>query len=204
MPIAKENATDFKPVPAGTHFGRCFGVIAIGTQPANNPKFRPTNRVLLLFELPNETYELDGKQLPCTISKEYNLSINRKANLRKDLDSWRGRPFTEEEACGFPVEKVIDVPCTLSITHEQKKDGTGVYARVASISGLPKGVGVAPMVHKPVHYELEMERNQVFEALPEWIQDKIGKCMEWNEGKTAAPPPAEQDNDDGLEDEVPF
>lgn len=202
MPIAKESGSDYKPVSAGTHFARCFGVIALGTQTSNNSKFKPANKVLVLWELPNETYEVEGKSVPMTISREYTLSINKKANLRKDLDSWRGRPFTEEEAAGFPVEKVIDAPCTLSISHVQKTDG-GVYAKVVGVSGVPKGMSVAVLTHKPVHYEIAMEENAVFEALPEWVQDKIRNCLEWNQdaaevAQTEAEPEQEETDD------VPF
>ena len=204
MPIAKQNATDYKPVSSGTQFGRCFGVVSLGTQPSDNPKFKPSKKVLMLFELPNETYELDGKQVPMSIVKEYTLSINKKANLRKDLDSWRGRPFTEQEAQGFPVENVIDAPCMLSIAHYQKRDGS-TGAKIASIAGVPKGMSVPALSRDKLHYEIEQGENEVFQKLPDWLKDKIGKCLEWNpDTQVAAPSEPEPQHDDGGEDSVPF
>lgn len=184
--IIKEKGSDFKPVPAGTHFGRCYGMVDLGTQPSNNPKFEPAHKLLLLWELPNECYEYENEQIPCTISKEYTASIGKKANLRKHLDSWRGKSFTEEEAKGFAIETVIGVPCTLSVSHQKKGDG-GIYAKVESVSGLPKGVSVPSQFHESVHYELSMGRDAVFEALPEWIRKKILNCFELNPSAAQEP-----------------
>ncbi len=205
--IVKEKGSDFKPVPAGTHFGRAYGMVDLGTQPSNNPKFDPAHKLLLLWELPGETYEHDGEQVPCTISKEYTASIGKKANLRKHLDSWRGRAFTEDEAKGFEIANVIGVACTLSVSHQTKSDG-GKYAKIESVSGLPKGVTVPPMWHEKVHYELEMGKNEVFQSLPEWMQKKINQCLEWNPSETQEPvaaPGAMTEADDGEDDSaLPF
>jgi len=203
MPIATESRSDYKPVSAGTQFGRCFGVVSLGTQPSDNPKFKPAKKVLILFELPNETYELDGKQVPSTMVKEYTLSINKKANLRKDLDSWRGKPFTEQEAAGFPVENVINAPCMLSIAHYKKRDdSTG--AKIVAIAGVPKGMTVPELSRKPVHYEIEMGENEVFKSLPEWLQEKIGKCLEWSPQSATATEPDEHHEEEPGDDSVPF
>ncbi len=58
--------------------------------------------------------------------------------MRKDLESWRGRKFTQQELQGFDVETIIGVPCLLNIIQEDK--GGETYANVASIMRLPKGL----------------------------------------------------------------
>lgn len=56
------------------------------------------------------------------LSKFYNLSLNENANLRKDLDRWRGKPFTDEElAEGWDVEAVIGAQCQLQVIHDGDK-----------------------------------------------------------------------------------
>lgn len=179
-------------------------MVDLGTQPSNNPKFDPAHKLLLLWELPSETYEYEGKNIPVTISKEYTASIGKKANLRKHLDSWRGRAFTEQEAQGFEIANVIGVPCTLSVSHQKKSDG-GIYAKVEGVSGLPKGITVPEMAHERVHYELGMGTVGVFETLPPWIQKKISQCLEWNkeaaQEPVAAPHAAEEAEDDP---DIPF
>lgn len=207
MPIARENKSDYKPVPSGTHPARCFGVVALGTQVPANQTYRPTNKVMLIWELPHELYEVDGKEVPMTISKRYTLSLNKKATLRKDLDSWRSKGFTEDEAKGFPVENVISAPCFLSITHNPKPPGQdGVFVNIASVTGIPKGTTVPELKHKPVHYELEMGKNAVYESLPEWIREVIGKCLEWNptESQSVGKPAAMEEESPVDDSDVPF
>jgi hypothetical protein len=143
------------------------------------------------------------------ISKSYTLSLHPKAKLRQDLDSWRGRAFTNDEAKGFPVESVIGAACQLSITHSPKPDGSGVFVNIAGVMGIPKGMGVAELAHDKIHYELEMgqEGNPVFDSLAEWIQERIKGCVELNPGKVQVPQPqagAPVDEDDGGDDSVPF
>jgi hypothetical protein len=76
---------------------------------------------------------------PFIASKRYTLSLHEKATLRKDLESWRGRPFTDAESEGFDVESVLHVPAFLNII-EEKKDGK-TYSNVVGIMKLPKQMG---------------------------------------------------------------
>jgi hypothetical protein len=78
----------------------------------------------------------DGR--PFTASKKYTLSLHEKANLYKDLVSWRGRAFTPEERAGFDLEKLIGVNCQIQIVHVTKGDKT--YANITSIVPLAKGM----------------------------------------------------------------
>jgi len=193
--IAKENSKPFTPLPAGSHIARCFGLISLGTQAS--PNFKPSSKMMLTFEVPGELVDNDEKT-PMTISKEYTVSLSEKANLRKDLNSWRGRPFTKDELNGFAVEKVLGCACMLSVIHEESNKGS-TYAKIVGISAVPKGVTVPAQHHKNVHFEIEMGRDSAtFKALPEWIQRKITACEEWNT-KTQVPstPKAQPSDNDG-------
>jgi len=75
---------------------------------------------------------------PFIVMRRYTLSLHEKSTLRKDLESWRGREFTEEELDGFDVEKLIGVPCLLNVVQIKKQADT--FANVASIMRLPKGM----------------------------------------------------------------
>jgi len=195
--IVKETGSDFKPCPAGTHLARCYGVIGLGTQPTNNPTFRETFKVLLMWELPNERLE-NGD--PFTVSKEYTASLGEKATLRAHLQSWRGKPFTAEELKGFHLDKLLNVPCMITVTHDQNNNGK-VYAKVASVTAPLKGTVVPDLTNKPVHYLIEQGRDKVFEALPEWIQRKISQCREWN---VDAPATHDHAPEPELDPSVPF
>src|SRR6476646_4032953 len=112
-------------IPAGNYIARCYQMIEIGTvdefvmgKPVRAKKVR------IGWELPTELKVLreeKGEQ-PLVISKEYTLSMNEKANLRKDLKSWRGRDFTEDELRAFDITNLLGVPCMLNIIHKAGKN----------------------------------------------------------------------------------
>ena len=204
MPVAKEKGGDFTPLPAGSHISRCFAVVSLGTQ--QNPMFPASFKVMLMFEVPGERIKVDNEDRPMVIQKEYTLSLSEKANLRHDLESWRGRQFTKQELEGFEVEKVLGQPCMLSVI--QKTTGKGkTYGAISGISGLPKGVQCPPAFHKTIHFEIEDGKAEAYNALPDWIKKKIDACEEWIHPIAAEPPPAEPEPDfvpdDGGND-VPF
>lgn len=178
MPVAKSSGGgDFTPVPVGNHPARCYGVISLGTQPGG--QFPDAFKVLVMWEIPGETIERDGKRQPMSINREYTLSLSEKANLRKDLESWRGRPFTELELNGFEVKNVIDAPCLLNIIHKPRAKDGKMQAKVASVSPLPKGLAVPPLANPKLTYEVEDGRSEAFNRLPEWVRKKIEGCEEW-------------------------
>jgi hypothetical protein len=66
-------------------------------------------KIRLTFELPTELKVFDeekGEQ-PTVLGKKYTLSLSEKAFLRKDLESRRGKQFTEEEMKGFDIAKLV-------------------------------------------------------------------------------------------------
>jgi len=217
MPItvtASSSGQKSDPVPAGTHHAVCYGVVAVGTQPSQ--QYTPRPKVVVAFEIPGERIEIKGKDLPRGISKRYTLSLNEKASLRKDLQSWRGRPFTPAELAGFDVSKLIGANCLLSVLHQDRAGAT--YANISSISALPKSMkSVAP--ENPSLYFNVVEaiasakskglRDIIWpEDLPTWIE-KL--CCESEEYKTfvmgtpnAEPPDAPAEEDLQPAEEVPF
>jgi len=217
MPITVTASTSGQksdPVPAGTHHAVCYGVVAVGTQPSQ--QYTPRPKVVVAFEIPGERIEIKGKDLPRGISKRYTLSLNEKASLRKDLQSWRGRPFTSAELAGFDVSKLIGANCLLSVLHQDRAGAT--YANISSISALPKSMkSVAP--ENPSLYFNVVEaiasakskglRDIIWpEDLPTWIE-KL--CCESEEYKTfvmgtpnAEPPDAPAEEDLQPAEEVPF
>jgi hypothetical protein len=156
----------------------------------NNESFK----IVLLFELPNETIERDGKTAPLTINKEYTLSLGKKSVLRKHLETWRGRPFTDDELKGFEVSNVVGSSCMASIIHVPRQDGTGVRDRLESVTAIPKGYPAPPQFHESVKYEIEQGRDAGFQKLPPWLQTKISGCVEWNGGPVESEPSAPPDD----------
>lgn len=134
---------------------------------------------MITWELPTElhVFKEDKGPEPFVVSKEYTLNLGDKSNLRKDLESWRGRPFTEEELKGFNIGKLIGAACLISVIH--KTTAGGVYARVSTISPVVKGMAVPPAVLDPIVYDVDSGKNEVFNSLPDWVKAKISKCLNW-------------------------
>lgn len=191
---------DFKPVPAGTHVGICVMVVDMGVQPGG--KFKPTRKVYLRWELPNERTkwkDRDGVEHegPMIIGKQYTLSLSEKANLRADLESWRGRMFTEAELKGFDVINVLGKPCMIGVTHNTV--GQKTYANVSAVMGLPKGTTVPAPHNKPVSYTPDEHNEAVYEMLPDWIKEAIQKRQRNDVAQTVTAGGA-----DDFDDEIPF
>src|ERR1700761_9067656 len=105
---SKNGGGDFELPPADQYAAVCYRVIDYGTQQTEWQGAVKHKRLILI------SWELDCKMSddrPFTVSKRYTLSLHEKADLRKDLESWRGRPFTIEEEEGFDVSKLIGAPC---------------------------------------------------------------------------------------------
>lgn len=170
-------------IPAGNYVARCYKMIEIGTIPTEYmgvPKM--THKVRIGWELPTElkVFKEEYGEQPMVIEKEYTLSLADKATLRNDLQSWRGKAFTEQEAEAFDITKLIGVPCMLNIIHVQgKKDATKTYRAIGSISPMPKGLECPPQINSSFVFDFENFNQEKFNSLPEFIKDSIIKSEEY-------------------------
>lgn len=197
--IASEGDSKPKQLPPnGTFVARCYSVIDLGTQPS---QFGDRRKVRINWELPEEkvVFKEENGEQPFVISKEYTLSLFEKANLRHDLESWRGKEFTEEEKRGFDIFTLLGVPCLLTIVHKTVGDKT--YANVQGVGKLAKGMSCPSQINPSVQFEIDEGRSQAFNALPDWLKKKIESAEEWNNEQH---PAEEEQNDDNTESETPF
>ena len=173
MPIiaSAKSGGSFEPVSEGVHIANCISIIDLGDQ--YSEKYDKTQRkVLLTWEVTDETIEIDGEEKPRVISNEYTLSLSEKANLRTHLEAWRGKNFTQEELDGFDLQNVLGKPCQLSIVHNERNGS--VYANIKSIMSIPKGMPTPPVVSELTYFALDDAASlSLIDKLPQWIQDKI-------------------------------
>lgn len=170
---AKGGGEDFKRVPAGTHLAVCNLVADVGVQPGSGMYPDPKHQIYVRWEIPGERteYEKDGKKVegPMTIGRFYTASMGSKSNLRKDLESWRNKAFTDEEAEAFDVGSILGKACLLNVVNTEKGEKT--YANVKGVSGLIKGME-APRAENPLLYYADDDKRK-YDELPKWLKDKI-------------------------------
>ncbi len=165
MELPKNEGGNFEQTPAGTFMARCFRIIDLGSHEKTFQGEAKLKRLIQIgFELAGENME-DGR--PFSINKRYTLSTHEKANLRKDLESWRGAKFNDSDfgPGGFDVRNLLGVPATLTIVHSEN-DGKN-YSNIASIGKAMKGVTIPPQVNPSVYISLTPDRfdREAFEAL---------------------------------------
>ena len=169
---AKNEGGDFVLCPAGVKVARCFRVIDLGTHYSEKWD-KSSHKIMLAWEFPNDTMD-DGK--PFSIANWYTLSLHEKSNLRKDLESWRGRGFTELELEGFDLRNILGKTCYINVVHNVSDNKT--YANVASIMPLPEGIKCPDAVNPPVSFDIDEFKTEIFESLPEGIQKIINTSDE--------------------------
>jgi len=201
------NGGNFKRVPPGVYIGRCYSLVDLGTQTTNGQYGeKHQHKIRVAWELFGEdengqplTIDVDGKEMPMTISKSYTVSLNEKAGLRKDLSAWRGRDFTDEEAKAFDVSKLIGAYCMVNVTTSENNGKT--YSNVGGLTPLPsalKNAKPAP-VHGHVLFNLDEPNMAVFATFHEKLQEVIKSSPEWKaiSGESAIEPLNE-------EEQIPF
>ena len=101
MAIVASKGSSFTPCPAGTFCAVCIDVVDLGmVQSTYSGKTKKQHKVHIIWQI--EEKRDDGKFF--TPRKRYTLSLHEKASLRKDLESWRGRPFTDDELAGISAD----------------------------------------------------------------------------------------------------
>jgi hypothetical protein len=217
MPIASsKGGDDFAPIPAGSTFAICYGVIDIGTPPKHG-NFPSRRTILLLFELPHirADFMVDGqpKNLARVISEKYTLSLSKKANLRKVLVGWRGREFTAAEESKFEVGNVAGAMALLSIVHKKSADGTKTYANIAAIMKPMAGTEKMAPENPKIVFDIPAAGPITFpQNMPEWIVNRIKSSDEYiersnpNRARNEGPNNGQAFPTDGvnLDEDVPF
>lgn len=178
---ATNNGTKRELVEAGNYIARCYQMIHIGTvEETILGEEKTLNKVRIGWELPTELKVFDpakGEQ-PLVISKEFTLSMNEKATLRKMLASWRGKDFTEVESEKFNILKLLGVPCMINIIHKTSKKGND-YEDIASITPMPKGMNCPEQINKSIVWDFEEPDFVLLDSLPDFIKDKIKSSREY-------------------------
>lgn len=156
--VLKSSNEEYKIPATGLHNAVCIGIAFLGNM---ETKYGPKEKVAIIFEL--ETGEI--------MATEQTPTFGSKSNLRKLLQSWRGKPFTEEELNdGFELMSILGSSCQLNVTHNEQNER--VYANIDTI--LQKVKTIEPSV-VPYGFSVLDETAENFEQLPLYLQMRVMK-----------------------------
>ena len=196
---AKDTGGGFEPHSEGQFAMVCVDVVNLGTNveqfPGSDP--REVDKVALVFA----SGEQQGTQHELTlVTVEMTNSMNEKSNLRKFLESWRGKSYTAQQAeAGVPLHKLQAQVGLLSIEHVTTKRGRK-FAKVRSVSPLPKAMEApgAPVLEG-------YERPKFLDDKKKQYADALAK----HRSETRRPvdqevPIGEEPGDEEYADDLPF
>lgn len=210
--IVENTFQEFERVSPGLHLARCYRVIDLGTQKTNfKGQVKMTRQVMISWEIlgSDETGQpirmKDGR--PYMVSRNFTLSWAEASNLRASLQSWRGKPFSQEEMRRFDLKNILGAWCMLNIIEKTSDDGK-TYTRVENITPVPgmiRQAGLPQPVNETMMFTLQSPDWKIFETLSQGIKNKIMASPEYAKAKA---PKADYDDSDfqpsSTDDEIPF
>ena len=212
--IVEDKGGDFERCPQGMHLARCYRIIDLGTQKSEYMgQIKYLHKIMLGWEIHGMNDDgtaikmKDGR--PFAIFKNYTLSWSEKANLRLDLQSWRGKAFTQEEMRKFDLKNVLGAFCMLNVIERPGQDGK-TYTNVNGVTPVPamiKQNGLPAPVNTNEMFNLQEPDWVMFENFSDNLKKKIISSPEFEKAKGGAQPakqaPAASVADDDLDD-IPF
>ena len=173
------NVTAYEPIAEGTHTAVCDTIIDLGKQVGLEEFGGKVVPKVWIGWLVTDEVDENGGMKEKHIGRIYTASLDKKSNLRKDLEAWRGKPFTEEELAGFDMDNLLGTGCMITVAHEQKGDKT--REQIKGIVALPRGM----KLEKPenvISFVLSADTvNHIDERIPSWLQDMIRKSVTYQE-----------------------
>lgn len=208
----EDNGSSFETTPPGLHLARCYRIIDKGTQKSEYlGQVKYLRKVMLGWEI--HAVKEDGSPLrmkdgrPFAMFKNYTLSWAEKANLRADLQSWRGKPFSQEEMRRFDLKTILGAWCMLNVIEKQGKDNK-MYVNVDGITPVPaiiKQAGLPTAVNKNEVFMLDQPNMEMFQTFSDNLKKSIMSSPEWEklnnkpqQGAASAPPASGLDDDDDI------
>lgn len=156
-------------------------MIDLGTQKSSfKGEVKQQRKILLGFELINELME-DGR--PFVVASRYTLSGFKNAILRKSLENWRAKAYTDEEFETFDITRLLKVPAMLTLTED------GDYTNITAIGPVPKGTALKELLNEPLKLILTNEDwdQAVYDKLSDNLKKTISESPEYQaikSGKT--------------------
>jgi len=212
--IVEDNGGNFERCPPGMHLGRCYRIVDLGTQKSEYMgQTKYLHKIMIGWEI--HGVGEDGKEIkmkdgrPFAIFKNYTFSWSEKANLRLDLQSWRGRAFSQEEMRKFDLKNVLGAWCMLNIIERAGQNGN-TYSNVDGVTPVPaiiKQNGLPQAVNKNELFNLQEPDWTLFESFSDNLKTKIIASPEFEKAKGGSKPqqpPTESPSSSFEDEDIPF
>lgn len=162
------------PVPAGQYLAVCVGVYDLGEQYSEKYKnYSP--KLMITFDIPSVTIEVEGKQEPRQLSREFTISGKNNSKLRAFISSWNGVQYSDEAFGEFDPLTQVGKPAMINVLLNE----TGEYANIDTIMPLFPGL-TPPTTGTPLKvWDMDKWDDKAFAELPAWVQDKIKKSTQY-------------------------
>lgn len=212
--IVEDTGGNFERCPAGMHLGRCYRIVDLGTQKSEYMgQVKYLHKIMVGWEIHGT--DDAGKPIkmkdgrPFAIFKNYTFSWSEKANLRLDLQSWRGKAFTQEEMRKFDLKNVLGAWCMLNVIERAGQNGK-TYANVDNISPVPamiKQNGLPAPVNPNEIFNLQEPDMAIFANFSDHLKAKIQSSPEWERLTDLSPALAQSAKSvahDDSDSDIPF
>jgi hypothetical protein len=203
--IVEDRGGNFERCPPGMHLARCYRIIDLGTQKSEYMgQVKYLHKIMLGWEIHGTNDSgvplkmNDGR--PFAIFKNYTLSWSDKANLRLDLQSWRGKPFSQEEMRRFDLKNVLGAWCMLNVIERPGNDGK-IYTNVNGVTPVPamiKQNGLPAAVNANEIFNLSEPDMKMFETFSDNLKAKIKSSPEWQKINGSGPLPESPMDEDSI------
>jgi len=161
-------------IPEGVYSAIATRIIDLGDQ-YNKTFGNTSHKIMICFEIPAVTIDIDGVLMPKMISREFTLSLGKRSALRPFLESWRGKSFGDDELIGFDLRNILGKSCQIQIIHNDAG-----YERISSIMAMPTGTAELTPATELIFFDLsDVSCLEVFTLLPAWVQDKIKQSPQY-------------------------
>lgn len=177
--VLSVNTAAYEPIAEGTHTAVCDRIIDLGRQVGLEEFGGKVAPKVWVGWLITDEVDSDGGMKEKHIGRIYTASLDKKSSLRKDLEAWRGKPFTDEELKAFDMDNVLGTGCMLNVAHEQK--GDKIREQIKGIVALPRGMKLDKPADTISFVLDETTVNSIDERIPGWLQDMIRKSVTYKE-----------------------
>lgn len=192
FPVRDTGGEEIPPLTQKMHHAVTFLLVDIGTQ--LNQHFQTYSKELVIgWEVPSERYTWEDKdtgektERAKMITRRFTASLARSSHLKAILETWRNKPFSEDELKNFDLSTILGINGYIQVMHKPTKRG-GIFPEVSAVMPLPPGTATLKPEREIIQFHMSTD-TVIPENMPNWIKKRILASPEWLQISGGAAPP---------------